>query len=287
MPLASFAYRGRHRWGRVDGDNLFPAPPGGPASLQAWLDLGMPPVDFGAGEVLTRADVTLMAPIPEPRRNIICLGLNYADHAAEARAVAPGGTDQPDHPIFFTKATTAVTGPDTDIVLDERVTRRLDWEVELAVVIGQGGRFISEDAALAHVLGYTVLNDLSARDLQKRHGQFFLGKSMDGSAPMGPWITTAEELGDPHALDIRCSVNGVTKQQSSTRNLIFGIQQIIQTLSRVMTLVPGDIIATGTPGGVGFARDPREFLWPGDEVICEVEGIGVLRNRIIAPVAKP
>lgn len=283
MPLASFEHNGRQRWGRMQGDRLYPAPSTGPSSLQSWLDAGMPVQDFGAAETLAIADARLLAPIPSPRRNIICLGLNYADHAAEARSVAPGGAEQPEHPMFFTKATTAVTGPDTDVVLDERVTRRLDWEVELAVVIGRGGRFIGEDAALDHVLGYTVLNDLSARDLQKRHGQFFLGKSMDGSAPMGPWIATADEISDPHALDIRCTVNGVTKQQSNTRNLIFGIPHIIQTLSQVMTLVPGDVIATGTPGGVGFARDPREYLWPGDEVSCDIAGVGTLRNRIVAP----
>jgi 2-keto-4-pentenoate hydratase/2-oxohepta-3-ene-1,7-dioic acid hydratase in catechol pathway len=152
--------------------------------------------------------------------------------------------------------------------------------VELGVIIGTGGKTISGKKALKHVFGYTIINDLSARDLQFRHKQFFLGKSLDGTCPMGPWIVTADEIPDPQNLKLRCRVNGVLKQDSNTRHMIFDIPAIIETLSLGMTLEPGDIISTGTPSGVGFARTPPEFLKPGDTLECEIEGIGVLRNRV-------
>jgi 2-keto-4-pentenoate hydratase/2-oxohepta-3-ene-1,7-dioic acid hydratase in catechol pathway len=225
--------------------------------------------------------VRLLAPIPRPRKNILCLGLNYADHAAESSAAHGKETLIPEHPVVFTKAVTSVTGPDADIPYDETVTAQLDWEVELGVVIGLAGRAIPEDRALAHVFGYTVINDLSARDLQFRHKQYFLGKSLDGACPMGPWIVTADALPDPQSLELRCRVNGELKQQGNTRDQIFPIARVIAILSHGMTLEPGDVIATGTPAGVGFARRPPEFLRPGDVVECEVEGVGRLRNRII------
>lgn len=285
MRLATVQYQEVSRWGLVEGDRVALAPMdrGIAPDLRAFIEqeTGALP-DAERWERVELDRVRLDAPLPEPRRNIICLGLNYADHAAEAQGVPPGQAQLPEHPVIFTKATTAVTGPRTDVPLDERVTRRLDWEVELAVVIGRRGRFIEAAGAMEHVFGYTVVNDLSARERQKNHQQFFLGKSMDGSAPMGPWIVTADEIPDPHDLDVACTVNGAIKQDSSTRNLIFGIPRIIEILSRVMTLLPGDVIATGTPGGVGFARDPREFLWPGDVVECSVGGIGSIRNRIVA-----
>lgn len=215
----------------------------------------------------------------------MCLGLNYADHAAESQGLAPGNAEVPEYPIVFTKATTTITGPESEIVLDERVTQRLDWEVELAVVIGRGGRFIEADSALNHVFGYTILNDLSARELQRRHMQFFLGKSMDGSCPMGPWIVSRDEIPNPHDLNLSCLVNGVVKQDSNTRFLIFRIPQLIEQLSTVMTLLPGDIIATGTPAGVGFAREPAEYLNVDDTVECRIDRIGSIRNRIIGPSA--
>ena len=225
--------------------------------------------------------VRLCAPIPVPLRNIMCLGWNYAEHAKESSS-AKGVQIQelPQHPIVFTKATTTVNGPFDTVILDQSVTRRLDWEVELGVVIGKSGRHIAESDALSHVFGYTVINDLSARDLQKRHQQFFLGKSLDGSCPMGPWIVTADEIADPQSLGLRCLVNGQVKQDACTDQQIFSVANVIATLSKVMTLLPGDIIATGTPSGVGFARTPPEFLTPGDVVECEVEGIGKISNRI-------
>ncbi len=226
--------------------------------------------------------VRVCAPIPEPKRNILCLGWNYAEHAKESSS-AKGVhiEDLPQHPIVFTKATTTVNGPYDDIIYNDQVSRRLDWEVELGVVIGKKGRHVPQQDALDYVFGYTVINDVSARDLQKRHQQFFLGKSMDGTCPMGPWIVTSDEIADPQNLSLRCLVNGVVKQQASTNQQIFSVANIISTLSKVMTLLPGDIIATGTPSGVGFARTPPEYLVPGDVVECEVERIGKIVNNII------
>lgn len=228
-------------------------------------------------------EIELLAPIPRPAKNVMCLGLNYADHVKETSAAGNGEARLPEHPIVFTKNVTSITGPDTEIPYDPAATEQLDWEVELGVIIGKPGYAIDPADAMDHVFGYTVVNDISARDLQFRHKQFFIGKSLDGGCPMGPWIVTADEISDPHALAIRCAVNGVTKQDSSTRHMIFDLPAVISTLSRGMTLEAGDIIATGTPDGVGFARTPPEFLQPGDEVVCEIEGIGVLRNTIAQP----
>lgn len=226
-------------------------------------------------------DIELLAPIPRPTKNIMCLGWNYSEHVAESSAASNREAKLPEHPIVFTKNVTSVTGPDFEVPLDVRAIEQLDWEVELGVVIGKPGYGIDAASAMEHVFGYTVINDLSARDLQFRHKQFFIGKSFDGACPMGPWIVTAEEIEDPHNLAIRCDVNGERKQASNTRNMIFDIPTIISTLSRGMTLEAGDLIATGTPDGVGFARTPPEFLHPGDEVVCDIEGVGVLRNTIV------
>ncbi|MGD8584109.1 MAG: fumarylacetoacetate hydrolase family protein [Chloroflexota bacterium] len=226
------------------------------------------------------ASVRLLAPIPTPRRNVMCLGLNYAEHAAESAAAGGTQPDLPDFPIVFTKATTAANGPFDAIPYDASVSDKLDWEVELGVVIGRLGANISLDQAMDHVFGYMVVNDVSARDLQWRHKQFFKGKSLDGACPMGPWIVTADEIGDPHELSISCRVNGVVKQDGNTRHMIFNVPATIMHLSTGMTLLPGDIIATGTPSGVGFARTPPEFLKPGDVVECEVERIGAIKNTV-------
>ena len=236
-----------------------------------------------AGPRLELASVVLLAPIPEPVRNVFCLGWNYADHSREAAHLRDKETKLPERPVFFTKATTAVNGPYADVQVDARISEQNDWEVELGVVIGPGGRNIPRDKALEHVFGYTVINDLSARDVQTAHGkQFFKGKSLDGYCPMGPCLVTRDEVPDPHALILRCRVNGELKQEGSTRDLIFDIPAILEWLSLGLTLLPGDIIATGTPSGVGFARTPPEYLRPGDVVACEVEGIGLIRNRIVA-----
>jgi 2-keto-4-pentenoate hydratase/2-oxohepta-3-ene-1,7-dioic acid hydratase in catechol pathway len=225
-------------------------------------------------------DVTLLAPIPDPIRNIMCLGLNYAEHAKESYAATGQQAELPEVPIVFTKATSAVIGPYDPIPFDPDVSTAIDWEVELAFVIGREGKNIPLSEAMDYIFGYTVLNDVSARDLQRQGKQFFKGKSLDGSCPIGPWILTSADAPDTRALRITSRVNGVTKQDSNTSLMIFDLPAIITYLSKGMTLYPGDIIATGTPSGVGFARVPPEFLQPGDVVECEVEGIGSIRNEV-------
>jgi len=225
--------------------------------------------------------VEILAPIPTPRKNIMCLGLNYADHVKESLAAHNVKVELPEHPIVFTKSVSSVNGPFSDIPFDQNVSVQLDWEVELAVIIGKIGRNIKEKDAYKHIFGYTVINDISARDLQFRHKQYFLGKSLDGACPMGPWIVTADHVADPQNLDLHCWVNGKLKQSSNTRHQIFNIAKTIEILSLGMTLEPGDIIATGTPSGVGFARTPPEFLKPDDIVECEVVGIGKIKNKVV------
>lgn len=237
----------------------------------------------GTGFLLSLSSLKLLAPLPELRRNVLCIGMNYREHAAESLRAKGLPVKMPEVPVFFTKATTTINGPYADIPFDATVSTQIDWEVELGVVIGRKGRNIPRAEALDYVFGYTVINDVSARDLQNAHGgQFFKGKSLDGACPLGPWIVTRDEIPDPHALQLRCWVNGVLKQESHTGDMIFDIPTIIEWLSRGMTLLPGDIIATGTPSGVGFARTPPEFLKPGDVVECQVEKIGTLRNRVAA-----
>jgi 2-keto-4-pentenoate hydratase/2-oxohepta-3-ene-1,7-dioic acid hydratase in catechol pathway len=239
---------------------------------------------LATGTPVPLAGVELMAPIPEPRRNLFCLGWNYAEHSRETAALRGRSAALPERPVFFTKATTTVNGPGGRIMVDPRISEQLDWEVELGVVVGSGGRDLTRARALEHVFGYTVLNDVSARDLQMGHGgQFFKGKSLDGTCPMGPWIVTRDEVPDPHALKLWCRVNGVVKQEGCTSDLVFDLPAILESLSLGLTLLPGDVIATGTPAGVGFARRPPEFLRPGDVVECEIEGIGVLRNPVVGP----
>jgi 2-keto-4-pentenoate hydratase/2-oxohepta-3-ene-1,7-dioic acid hydratase in catechol pathway len=232
------------------------------------------------GADLPLAGLRLLAPIPRPRKNVFCVGWNYLEHFAEGETIRDSGQDLPAHPVFFSKTPTAVTGPYDAIPYDTKVSEQIDWEVELAVIIGKSGKNISENQALDYVFGYTVVNDVTARDLQRRHGgQWLKGKSLDGACPMGPWIVTRDEL-DPTKLRVVSRVNGVPKQDSNTRHLYFKIPRLIAELSLGMTLEPGDIISTGTPPGVGFARKPPEFLKPGDLLETEIEGIGRLQNRI-------
>ncbi len=222
------------------------------------------------------AETRLLAPIPRPRRNLVCAGLNYAEHAAESR-VTQG---LPEHPVYFTKPPSAVIGPETLIPWHSHVSRRIDWEVELVAVIGHPGRDIAEERALEHVFGYTVGNDITARDLQTRHQQWYKGKGLDGFCPLGPWIVTRDELPDPQDARLRLRVNGATKQDASTSDMIFSVARLIAVLSLGMTLEPGDLLMTGTPAGVGFARQPPEYLQPGDVVEAEIDGIGLLRNVV-------
>lgn len=233
------------------------------------------------GAVHDLGDVTLDAPIPRTHKNIMCLGLNYADHARESAGARGRDPSLPEYPVIFTKAPTTINRPDGQLVIDPGVSEKIDWEVELAVIIGKGGKNISEEEALEHVFGYTIINDVTARDLQDRHKQYFKGKSIDGYGPMGPWIVTADEIPDPQQLGLRLRVNGTTKQDSNTSMMIFSVRQTISILSRGLTLEPGDVIATGTPSGVGFARKPPEFLRDGDVVECEIDQIGLLRNSVV------
>ena len=224
-------------------------------------------------------DVEIKAPIPRPRKNIVCLGLNYAEHVRE------GGHDRdqerplPQNPIYFTKAPTTVTGPFDDIAYP-RATEKLDYEVELAIVIGKEGKYIPKEDVYDHVAGYTVFNDVTARDLQRLHGQWFKGKSLDTFAPMGPYLVTPDEVGDPQDLDVWLKVNDEIRQSSNTSNMIFDIRTLVSVLSEGLTLEVGDIIATGTPSGVGSSH-PLGFLNVGDVVETGVEKIGVIRNQVV------
>jgi 2-keto-4-pentenoate hydratase/2-oxohepta-3-ene-1,7-dioic acid hydratase in catechol pathway len=223
---------------------------------------------------LPAAKARLEAPIPRPARNVFCLGRNYKEHAAER------GAEAPPHPVYFTKVPESVLAPGGKIVHHE-VTQELDYEVELAVVIGVGGRDIPRAQALGHVFGYTIINDVTARDLQKRHGQWFKGKTLDTFCPMGPALVTADEIADPQALSITLRVNGETRQASHTSKMIFPVDECIAVLSEGFTLCPGDVIATGTPEGVGAALG--KFLKAGDRLEAEVEKLGVLENRVVKP----
>lgn len=221
-------------------------------------------------------DITLLAPIPRPKKNVMCVGKNYALHAIELGSKE----DIPTELMVFTKASTAINGPDQPIPLHENVTTMLDYEGELAVIIGKEVKNIPIEEAMDAVFGYTIMNDITARDLQTRHKQFFIGKSLDGSAPLGPVIVTKEDIKNPHQLLIQTKVNGEIRQEANTEQFIFNIPTIISTLSQGMTLEPGDIIATGTPAGVGKGMNPPVFLQDGDEIEITIEGVGTLRNEV-------
>ena len=237
-------------------------------------------VRLKADTTYTSDEVRWHAPIPRPLKNVFCVGRNYAAHARESAAAFKTDASLPEIPVFFSKAPTAVNGPYDDVPRHATVTAQMDWEAELGVVIGRGGRNIAARDALSHVFGYTVINDVTARDLQQRHAQWFKGKSLDGSCPMGPTIVTADEFGDPQDKRVSLKVNGVTKQDARTSDMIFSVATIIEWLSKGLTLEPGDIIATGTPEGVGMGRTPQEWLQDGDVVETEIEGIGIMRNIV-------
>ncbi len=222
----------------------------------------------------------LKAPIPRPRKNIFCVGWNYVDHFQEGGNMLKDDRELPQYPVFFSKTPTSVNGPYDVIPFDATISTQLDWEVELGVIIGTHGKNIAEADAMQHIFGYTVINDVTWRDIQRRHGgQWMKGKSLDGTCPMGPCIVTADEI-DPTNLDIECRVSGVIKQKSNTKHLYFKIPRLIHDLSEGMTLEAGDIISTGTPEGVGFARTPPEWMKPGDLLETEIKGIGVMRNPV-------
>jgi 2-keto-4-pentenoate hydratase/2-oxohepta-3-ene-1,7-dioic acid hydratase in catechol pathway len=229
------------------------------------------------------ADAKLQAPLPRPSKNVFCVGRNYAEHIAEGARAQNTAVAVTEVPVFFTKPRTAVIGPGTAIPIFPHVSTQIDYEVELAVIVGTAGRDISKAAAYDHIWGYTVLNDVTARDVQRRHGgQYFKGKGLDGSCPMGPVVVTRDEVPEPQALALRCLVNGEVRQNSNTAQMIFDIPTLIASLSEGLTLEPGDILATGTPSGVGYAMVPPAFLKDGDEVCCEIDGIGRLVNPVRA-----
>jgi 2-keto-4-pentenoate hydratase/2-oxohepta-3-ene-1,7-dioic acid hydratase in catechol pathway len=293
MKLATFHHQGHTAVGLVDADSttLWPLDDllGRPAGdmnqvIRDFAEISSKLVPSGAG--LPLSSVRLAAPIPRPLRNVFCVGKNYFDHAHEFSksgfdsSAGPQGSAVPEAPIIFTKPPETVIADGEAVRYPAGVSDSLDYEAELAVVIGKGGRSISRNRAFDHVWGYTIINDVTARDLQARHKQWFLGKSMDTFCPMGPWLVTADAV-DVTNSRVRCWVNDELRQDANTRDLIFDIPVLIETLSAGLTLQPGDIIATGTPAGVGIGFTPPRFLRPGDRVAIEIEGIGRLENPIV------
>ena len=276
MRIARYRHDGRDSWGFVVGGGVAAAPDQAP-SLPGVLALSLQDLDAlaaAASDPIDLVDVDLLAPIVDPPQ-FIGVGLNYRDHAAEQ------GIAVPDAPVTFGFLNSAITDPGVPIELPP-FTREVDWEVELAIVIGRGGADILRDQAMSAVAGYTIVNDLSARDIQLSEGQWGRAKSFDTFKPMGPWITTTDELGSAEALGVKLWVNDEIKQDSSTAELIFDVPTLVSRLSASTTLRPGMVISTGTPHGVGFARKPPEYLRPGDIVTLEIEGIGRLTNPVVA-----
>lgn len=282
MQLVTFQHNGSAKPGAIVGDKVIGFQAAGFSTMlqliqggvearqriQAWLD--DPPKD----EIVPLAKARLLAPLSNPPK-IICLGLNYRDHALECKE------EIPKLPTLFSKYTTSIIGPGESIVLPKN-SKEPDYEAEFAFVIGKGGRYISKDRWRDHVFGYTNLNDVSARDYQAATSQWMVGKTFDTFAPMGPAIVTANEIADPQALDIQMIINGEVLQSSNTSQMVFGIPEIIEYISSVFTLEPGDVISTGTPGGVGEARTPPRWLRPGDHVVVRISGIPELHNEVRA-----
>ena len=262
-----------------------------PATVLGVIDAGADGVDrlrvlaksAPASAIRKLADLTLLPPFDPPRGNVLAIGRNYQKHAEET---ARASNAEVGPPTIFTKAITTIAAPYADIRIDPSVSTKIDWEVELGVVIGRRGANIKRQDALSHVFGYTVLNDVTARDIQNGWGgQWFKGKSLDGSCPVGPWVLTRDEIPDVQSLHLELRINGSVKQDANSRDMIYPVDAIIEWLSVGMTLLPGMLIATGTPEGVGFARTPPEYLQPGDVMESEIEGIGKLRNIVVASPA--
>ncbi len=276
MKLVTFLYQGREIPGILEHDTVRPLPC---ASMQALIESGTVPEPVG--EWLPLSMVTLLAPIPHPRQDIICLGINYRDHAEEAaRFSGDAFRKERPIPIYFSKRVAEAVPPNGWIDSHPGLVEQLDYEAELAVVIGRTAKDVPANQAGEYIFGYTILNDVSARVLQTAHKQWYFGKGLDGFTPMGPWITTADEVAFPPALAISSKVNGELRQHSNTSLLMTGIAEIIEELSSGITLLPGTIIATGTPAGVGMGFDPPKFLKSGDVVECTIEGIGTLCNTV-------
>lgn len=250
---------------------------GGPAALDAAR------AARAGADAVPLSDVRLESPLHRFNRDILCTGWNYWDHFEESRGKREGQdpASRPEHPTFFTKGPDTVIGPTDDIAYDPGLSAKWDYEAEIALVIGCGGRSIPEEKALEHVFGYLVANDVSQRDLQRAHGgQWLKGKSIDATMPLGPWLTTADEIDDVAGLQVQCEVNGLLLQNASSGQMAFSIPRIIAELSHGMTLRSGDVVLTGTPSGIGNAREPQIFLGDGDVVVTRVSGLGELRNRV-------
>jgi 2-keto-4-pentenoate hydratase/2-oxohepta-3-ene-1,7-dioic acid hydratase in catechol pathway len=286
MKLATFTHAGRRQVGRVDHDRITPLAIDATQGLQALIEHlaaggAMPPA---AAAAFALAGVQLEAPLPRPRRNVFCIGLNYRSHAGELAARGFNGAKTADDLIpkavvAFSKVPDSVIGPGAAIEIPE-ASSAIDYEAELAVVIGKPGKRIARAQAMEHVFGYTIVNDVTARDLQKRHQQWLIGKSCDTFCPMGPWLVTRDAL-DGSRLGVKLWVNDELRQDGNTSDLVFDIPAIIEALSATMTLLPGDVIATGTPAGVGMAFDPPRWLRSGDRVRIEIEGLGALENPVV------
>ncbi|SDH72116.1 fumarylacetoacetate hydrolase family protein [Variovorax sp. OV700] len=289
MRIATFTSEGHRKVGLVSADGKTVAPL---QLTQAQADSGVLTLieSLAEGGSLPEAaapavnldDVVLDAPLPKPRRNLWCVGRNYHAHAKElAASVFKDNAAKTDEwPIVFTKVPECVVGPHDDVLVPSEVSTQIDYEAELAVVIGKGGKNIMRSAAMSHVFGYTVVNDVTARDVQMRHGQWDLGKSFDTFCPMGPWIVTADEF-DGTKTRVRCWVNGELRQDGPTENMIFDIPMLIETVSRGITLYPGDVIATGTPAGVGMGMSPPRYLRAGDVVRVEIDRLGAIENKFV------
>ena len=287
MFLICYEYKGKQDWGIVSPNKkaVYPAneifSEKVPDSLLDYIREGKAvhlnlPIDEG----INMDRVKILAPIPKPIRNVFCVGKNYLDHIIEFAKQDKSAQKPLEHPAFFTKATNSVIGTFDKIPSHEGITDQVDYEAELAVVIGKRGVNIPEEEAMDYVFGYTILNDVTARDLQKRHLQWMKGKSLNGFCPIGPWIVTRDEILDPDRLNISSKVNGEIRQESNTRQMIFSIPVLISILSQGMTLEPGDILATGTPSGVGMGFEPPKFLKKGDVVRVEIEKIGYIENVV-------
>ncbi len=268
MKLAQFNTESGLRLGTVQGDKLFPLAFNG--DFHAWLGAGQPPATTGSGLALD--SINLAAPVNRPGK-IIAIGLNYADHAAE------GNVEKPQKPLIFAKFPNTITGPGSNIIWSAEITEKVDFEAELAVVIGEKTANCKPETALIKVFGYTCGNDVSARDLQFGDKQWIRGKSLDSFCPLGPWIVTSDEIKDPQTLAIRSRLNGRIMQQSNTKNMIFPVAELVSYLSHHFTLEPGDIIMTGTPSGVGVFRKPPIFMQHNDLIEIEITGIGILKNH--------
>jgi 2-keto-4-pentenoate hydratase/2-oxohepta-3-ene-1,7-dioic acid hydratase in catechol pathway len=275
VKIAKFRYRGMIHAGIVDGEQV--------EVVNESLDelvagIGPTPADL----VVPIAAVELLAPLTADCRGMLCFGINYLEHQKESADTFSATI--PEHPIVFFKTPSALTQPNAQLILDSRLSEQFDWEVELGVVIGIGGQHISPERAGEHIFGYTVVNDITARDVQNRHQQWHLGKNVDASTPIGPWIVTTDEIGYPPRVEVRLELDGEVMQRAHTDDMIFDIAQQIATVSRYVALRPGDVLATGTPAGVGFARTPARFLRDGDVIRTAISGVGELRNEIVTRV---